>query len=221
MESMTGPALILVVIFIIVIMIFAYFRKNRIPTKPPEIPAKPPSGHKQVVTKDELPKGAQPFEKTSSFSSLGFEFVSANGDIQLGNIPDGVTPHLLPVSPEDLADWEKVYKDGFDSPIDVAGNLVFVDDKTQKLVTIFKSPIKLKFTYSSSVIKLESSAGYDEVAIPVFLYSVTIDDINTRVWKPFQNHNNESNTMTVEFKAWGDTPIGVSKLKVPKEWGPP
>jgi hypothetical protein len=183
----------------------------------------PPSGHQQIPSGDKLPEGAQACEQ-QSFSSLGFKFNCplelSSYNIQLNNVPDEVTPYLLPASPEDENQWASIPKDRFDCPIDFAGNLMFADGDGN-LITIFKSPVELQFTDAQAGTQAPSECqpgnDHQTVRIPVYLY--TFGDF--QVWKPFQNYTSDSGTVTIEFKVWGDTPIGVSLLSAPIGWGPP
>lgn len=221
MEGMTGSVQIISVLAILAVIVYVYIKRVRVFSTPP-------SGHNQVLDNEKFfdserqpPKGALKLDKLSSYSELGFEFASTVKEyrIQLKHVPDGVTPYLLDVSAEENAELQKVYKDGFESPVEIAGNLVFVDEKSGNLVKIFKSPIELTYNYFSSKPE-DLPDGEKLVVLPVFLYTVKIGDQIIRVWKPFQISTTKSNTIMVNFQVWGDMQFGVGTLKVPHDYGP-
>jgi hypothetical protein len=120
---------------------------------------------------------------------------------------------------------EDAPKDGFSCPITMIGNLVFANDSEtdQSLIMVFKSPIELKISYNAGDVKPSPDCQIDgnTVLIPVFLYSYKNEGTNFSVWKPFQNYEASAGNAEINFKVWGDAPIGVSPLKTPVDWGPP
>jgi hypothetical protein len=148
--------------------------------------------------------------------------------LQVGNVPSGVSPYLVPISEEQKAEYQQMPRDGFECVPSIFGNLVFAGEPesgTTGLVTIFKSPIELKLNYNSSELaELDGcEIGEDEEAVllPVFLYTFEEDESSFSVWKPFQNYEADQDSANVKFKVWGDPPIGVTLRRAPKDWGPP
>lgn len=184
------------------------------------------SGHRQILGDQTLPPNAQPCEKGSGFST-GYTFscpVEVPGyTMDVASVPDGVTPYLLPISDEERDDFLSVPSDGFDCPIKIAGNLVFADNDSSSLVTLFKAPVELTLGYDPDQVNTEDCPvdpnSQQAVLIPVYLYSYPEGDF--RVWKPFQSYSSEAGTITVRFQTWGDPPVGTTPLRAPVDWGPP
>jgi hypothetical protein len=214
-KTTRGPLLSL--LLILIVLLLAWFLFSR-----------PPSGHRQVDSGVALPDGAQPCEQKSA-SSKGFKFTcpieGSSNTLGVANVPDGVTPYLVPISPEDEDEFKNAPLDGFNCPVTILGNVVFASDETKNLVTIFKSPIELKIDTppASAQAASDCSPADNEVLvpIPVFLYSFNNEETNFMVWKPFQDYDSGTDTTAINFKVWGDPPIGISFLSTPKEWGPP
>ena len=224
LRSLLLPQSASIVTLILVIFILMRSCSGSTQTAPP---GPLPSGHEQILDDVKLPDGVLACDPLGGVST-GYSFTCSNGlvagEIRLSNVPDGVTPYLLPASPSDLEEWGAIPMDGFNCPINYAGNLMFGSDGS--LVTKFKAPITLQFDTSSPDVanfaNCQSDAQSDAINIPVFLYSYNNDGVEFQVWKPFQNYTLDANGMfTVEFKVWGDTPIGKSVLQAPKIWGPP
>lgn len=203
---------ILTIVILILLALFGYFKQ--------------PGGHEQIPSGFPLPEGSQPCDQ-KSVSFRGFTFScsleQSSYTLQVKNVPDGVVPYLAPMP----AGVEAAPKDGFRCPITMIGNLVFANDSktSPSLIMSFKSPIELRISYKESDIKASTDcrtfADGNDVLMPVFLYSYDNNGINFSVWKPFQIYEASAGTATIEFKVWGDTPIGVTTYSTPKNWGPP
>jgi len=150
--------------------------------------------------------------------------------ITLSNVPENITPTLLPMSPEDVEKLTNLNRDGNIGLItSVAGNLVFSDENGEQ-VHSFSSPIRLTYNFTSAdeekrrdrekklqeqKDKEKGNSAKDVTVrlVPIFLYQYDPDKGSTpefEVWLPFQNFSYDPRklTVTIDFLFWGDQPIG-------------
>jgi hypothetical protein len=158
---------------------------------------------------------------------------SAGYGLELYNVPEDVTPELLPVSEEDhiRLKGEAVRKDGNIGLItSVAANLVFYD-RNRKIVNYFSSPVKLVYNFTSddeskrkerrAALTASGNLRRNQKVqlIPIYLYSYFPEKPKEmgeekkpefEFWQPFQDFtiNEERKTVTVKFMFWGDAPTG-------------
>lgn len=142
----------------------------------------------------------------------------------LSNVPEDVTPELLPISDEEKERLMDLRKDGVGLITSIAGNLVFYD-QNRKEVNSFSSPVRLIYNFTSDdeekrtkrkadlMEKGKLAETEDVDLIPIYLYSYTPDKGEPpefEIWRPYQNFSRSSDnkTMSVEVRFWGDQQIG-------------
>ena len=140
--------------------------------------------------------------------------------LSLSNVPNGVTPYLVPISADKEAELSKLPMDGF-TCLAIVGNLVFYDDKSEKLVTSFSTPVTLHINVTpgdlSKLADCQSDPKYPTIdeLMPVYLF-LPAADASVNIWKPFQTFKLDPERpggVTVEFNYWSDDPFGFGSPK--------
>ena len=181
----------------------------------------------------QLPENAVVCGEVGNYTCAGLD----DSKLTLLNVPDGVTPYLLPISSDEETVLYDLPKDNIGCIASISGNLVFYDENNA-LYTSFPAPVTIEIQYGTdteefftifntgaeSLKELNSSQkaidcatelksqGVEEIDIvPVYLYTPLIDGYSDfHIWKPFTNFtvDPESRMMTVEILYWGDMQFG-------------
>jgi hypothetical protein len=149
--------------------------------------------------------------------------------ITLSKVPEGITPRLIDIPPEEHDRFMGLTRDGNVKLItSIAGNLVFEkvnEDGQTEQVNSFTSPVRLTYNFTPAdeekrkkrEHKLHSSGQLAETEnvrlVPIFLYQLDPEKTGKaefEVWLPFQNfkYDQGQQRVTIEFLFWGDQPIG-------------
>ncbi len=164
-----------------------------------------------------LPEGAEKWQCSGSDGS----FTCGGSRLSLSGLPNGegynVIPYLFPILPEHETALSNLPKDGDFLCLAMVGNLVFYDDNKDKarLVTTFDKPVTLTINFTEGDLEKLSDCSVPPKSVadvmPVFLYMPNVD-ASINIWKPFQNFTIEGDQAKIQFRLWGDRPIG---------WGTP
>lgn len=145
--------------------------------------------------------------------------------ISLENVPQNITPRLLPISDDENDRLRGLKKDGSIGLVtSIAGNLVFQDPNGVDVYS-FTSPIRLVYNFTNDDeekrknrekgLKLKGAIAEDATValIPIFLYQYNPDKGSTpefEVWQPFQSFifDEKDLTVTIDILFWGDRQIG-------------
>lgn len=135
--------------------------------------------------------------------------------ITVTNVPENVSPYLLPVSPEEEEKLLQLPREDIGCIISIVGNLAFYD-ADNILVTSFPSAVSLTYPFTD-----EDNSKFDECAqslqdqgivaspsevtyVPIYLYNKP----DMVIWKSFQNPTFGDGTVTINFTEWGDQQEG-------------
>lgn len=137
-----------------------------------------------------------------------------NHEITLTDVPDGITPSLLYVSPERKQQLLDAPKEGTECIFMIAGDLDFYRDG--ELVTSFDSPITITYAFETQDLEAYSACQKTLVEKGIVGSVEEVDYLpvyfDNSVWKPFNPENvsidSTTGTMTIKFTSWGDRPIG-------------
>lgn len=164
-------------------------------------------------------------------SSREYSFDGLPGyTISVSNVPENITPRLIPIPPEEDTRLKSLTRDGTIRFItSVAGNLIFEDEEGRQ-VDHFLSPIRLTYNFTEEDEKKrqdrekvlndkrrkEEGEGAEYVTvrlIPIFLYQLDPEKTGKpsfEVWMPFQNYDfdEKQQIITIDFLFWGDRQVG-------------
>ncbi len=163
-----------------------------------------------------LPANAKPCSGNAGSFTCDENMLSGH-KISLANVPNNVTPYLLPISADDEKKLAGLPKEGFKCLISIAGNLAFYDSGGE-IVKVFDDPVILNMTFTKNDTDKVGSCGSErgvEDLVPVYLYLPEFDS-SVDIWKPFQSFKLDPelpNTMIIEFNYWGDDPFGFGSPK--------
>lgn len=143
--------------------------------------------------------------------------------LRFSNLPENVNPRTLRIPDrESLKGLPKDKEVG--EILSIAADIAFYDNN-DRLVSRFAEPVTLTFNYTDEdQRRLDARAqrlGEKVAMIPVYLYSPVFktqqqgagaieETGENQIWLPFQKYsrNEDNQTLTVEFRFWGDGQIG-------------
>ncbi len=136
-------------------------------------------------------------------------------EIRFSNVPADVTPMLVPIKPEEETRLRAATREGFSCLISILGNVAF--ERDSKLVSKFDQPVTLTYTFTEEDVRRAADTSLSncdrpytpEEFVPVIILSPFKED---SFWMPFPSFSVDGNQAVVQFRVWGDPPIG---------WGSP